>query len=99
MTIVCGKNAHDNWKIIEESDDDHTWLHLNSFPSPHVIIRDSNPSVEQIMEAAKICKDQSKYSNIKNIKVVYTKIDNLVFGNEVGCVEFKSRRKCQKIIP
>lgn len=97
--IVIGSNAQENWGIIKDSDLSHIWFHLNSFPSPHVIIRSSNPSDEQVVDAAYLCKSRSKYKNVKNVKVVYTRIANLELAGEVGSVNIISKRKCKYIIP
>jgi len=35
--ILLGENAQDNWDIID-FESNHIWLHLDSFPSCHVII-------------------------------------------------------------
>jgi len=97
--LVCGKDAQDNWDIIRDSDPSHTWVHLKSFPSPHVIIRKPDASPSEILDAAAMCKSRSRYKNINNIKVVYTKVDNIVLGDDIGSVVFKSNRKCNYIIP
>jgi len=97
--MVIGSNARENWDIIKDSDLSHIWFHLNSFPSPHVIIRSSDPSDDQVIEAAYLCKSRSKYKNLNNIKVVYTRIANLELAEEVGSVNIISKRKCKYIIP
>ena len=93
--VVIGSNAQENWKIIRESEPSHVWFHLNSFPSPHVIIRSDNPTPSEIEAAAILCKSRSKYKNVRNIKVVYTKVDNLELGDEVGSVHIISERGCK----
>ena len=98
--IIIGKNAQDNWDIINDSGPSDLWFHLNSFPSCHVIIRNSSPTEEVIQRAAGICKDTSKYKHVKNIKVVYTTIDNIELTlGRVGCVTILSRRRCKTIKP
>lgn len=99
MDFEIGKNAEDNWRIIKESSGDDLWFHLNSFPSPHVILRNDVDVTEYILECAKLCKLNSKYKNIRNIKIVYTRVDNLEFGDKVGSVNFISKRKCNYVIP
>ena len=38
-TIVrLGETAKENWSLIDEADDQYIWMHLNSFPSGHIII-------------------------------------------------------------
>jgi len=89
-----GKDAQDNWDLIEQSEPDDVWVHLSSFPSPHVII-DADPTKEEILEAGNLCRSKSKYKNLKGIKIVYTKIENIVLvEDKVGCVDFKSKRQC-----
>jgi len=98
-TIIIGKDAQDNWDIINESSPCDIWFHLNSFPSCHVIIRDCTPTQETIQMAAELCKEKSKYKHIKNIKVVYTTISNLELAEVIGSVNIVSRRKCKFIKP
>lgn len=95
-TIVIGQNAKENWDIIN-FDCDHIWLHLNSFPSCHVIIKDNNPDEDVLAYAATLCKDNTKYKNLKNLKICYTKCNNLKKGNETGSVIYKSKRKVNTI--
>ena len=97
--IVIGANNKENWDIVTESDPGHIWFHLNSFPSPHVVIRSEEPDEETILYAAALCKKKSKYKNIKNIKVVYTRIANLELGEDIGSVNILSKRKCKYILP
>lgn len=89
-----GKDAQGNWDLIVESEPDEVWIHLASFPSPHVVIS-PDPTTEQLIEAGNLCRSNSKFKNLKNIKIVYTRIDNLVLvQDQIGCVDFKSKRQC-----
>lgn len=98
--IVIGKNAIDNERIVKESSPCDLWFHLNSFPSAHVVIRNCSPSEEIIQKAAEICKSNSKFKNVKNIKVVYTQIQNIeICEDSVGSMNIISRRKCKFIKP
>ena len=68
--IVIGTNAKDNWLLIDPyANEKFTWVHLKSFPSPHVMIVDENPSKELIVMTAQVCKENSKYKNLKHVKV------------------------------
>ena len=97
--FLIGKNAEDNWRIIKESDGNWTWFHINSFPSCHVIIKDSDPSTENILEAARLCKYNTNYMNVRNVKVVYTKVNNLrIDRDRIGSVSIISKRKCNYVI-
>tara|TARA_B100001093_G_scaffold432477_1_gene428981 strand:- start:57 stop:377 length:321 start_codon:yes stop_codon:yes gene_type:complete len=96
IKIVIGQNAEENWNIID-FDSDNIWLHLNSFPSCHVIIQHTDPGDELLTYAADLCKSNTKYRNLKNLKVCYTKCNNLKKGSDVGSVTYKSKRKVKTI--
>ena len=98
MTIIVGESASDNWRIIQKSSPGDIWLHSKSFPGCHVIIRDEEPDEFRLMEAASICKKNSKY-RFKNMKISYTPVGNLLLGTAVGSVHFVSNRKVKSLIP
>lgn len=91
--IKIGENAQENWDLIDNSNENYTWMHLNSFPSCHIVIENENPSNELLLEGARLCKDNTKYRNLKNLKICYTLISNLIKGKEIGSVSYKSNRK------
>jgi len=93
-----GKNAQDNWNIIKESESNYLWFHLDKFPSSHIIICKNGKNVldEEILFACKLLIENSKYK-FNNIGIVYCTIDNLIFGEEIGSVRFKSNKKVIKI--
>ena len=41
-TYWLGKNAQDNWDIIKNAEVNWIWMHLDKFPSGHVIICKNN---------------------------------------------------------
>ena len=96
ITIIIGQNAQENWDLIN-FDCDYIWLHLNSFPSCHVIIEDNNPEQEVLEYAAQLCKENTKYRNLKNLKICYTKCNNLKKGKDIGSVVYKSKRQVKTI--
>jgi predicted ribosome quality control (RQC) complex YloA/Tae2 family protein len=95
--IKIGQSAKENWDLIDNSNKNYIWLHLDSFPSCHIVIEDENPSNELLLEGARLCKDNTKYRNLKNLKICYTNISNLIKGNEIGSVSYKSNRKVKYI--
>lgn len=97
ITIIIGQNAQENWDLIN-FDCDYIWLHLNSFPSCHVIIEDNNPEQEVLEYAAQLCKENTKYRNLKNLKICYTKCNNLKKGKDIGSVIYKSKRQVKTIL-
>jgi len=95
-----GRNAQDNWDIIKESNKNWTWIHLDKFPSGHVIIcKDSNTvNNDEIIYGCNLCISYSKYKNQINLSLVYCLVSNLILGEDIGSVYFKSNKKTTKII-
>ena len=95
--IKIEQSAKEKWDLIDNSNQKYIWLHLDSFPSCHVVIEDENPSNELLLEGARLCKEYTKYRNLKNLKICYTTISNLIKGQEIGSVTYKSNRKVKYI--
>ena len=83
IVVVLGQCAQENWDIID-FESDFIWLHLNSFPSCHVIIQDESPDNETLQAAAELCKENTKYRNLKK-------------GSDIGSVIYKSKRQVKTI--
>ena len=90
--ILIGKNAEENWKLIDDASENDIWFHLDNYPSPHVILKipvDYNLKKvprKVLTRCANLCKIHSKYNNIKKINIIYTKIKNIKKGDHVGSV-------------
>ena len=96
VTFKIGKNSKENWELLNENKN-HIWFHLSAFPSRYVICCFENPTDEMIQFGAELCKENTKYRNLKNLKVSYTPISNLEKGIKEGMVYFKSNRKVKSI--
>lgn len=96
IPIIIGKNAQENWDLLSKNPN-FTWLHLKSFPSCHVIIESTSISPNLLEYAANICKTNTKYRNLSNIKVSYTLVSNIKKAHDIGSVIFKSNRKVHTI--
>ena len=98
VKIKVGSNADENWKLLSESKDTNVFLHLSSFPSCYVIIETDGILDKYVLkEAANICKNNTKYKNLKNIKVDYTLCSNVFKGDKVGEIVYKSNKKVKQI--
>lgn len=98
--FICklGQNTKENWKLLDEAKDHYLFFHLQSFPSGYVIIEYNNDYTEEIIiKAAEICKNGTKYRNLKNLKIDYCRCDNIIKGKKTGEVEFKSIRKVKQV--
>ena len=96
IKIFVGENAEENWELID-LDENYLWFHLNSFPSCHVIIEHEDPDEELIKYAAQLCKENTKYKNLKDLKICYTFCKNLIKAEKIGSVFYKSKRKVKTI--
>jgi predicted ribosome quality control (RQC) complex YloA/Tae2 family protein len=100
LNIKVGTSAKENWNILSESKPYHLFFHLSSFPSCFVILEcneDTIISNDVLQECANICKSNTKYRNMKNIKVDYTHCENVIKEKNVGEVSYKSNRKIKQI--
>lgn len=96
VELIIGQSAQENWNIIN-FDSDFIWLHLKAYPSCHVIIKDNNPDKDMLQFAGELCKENTRYRNLRNLKVCYTKCNNLKKGPDVGSVIYKSNRQVKSI--
>lgn len=99
---ICkiGKNKTENWQLLSNSKPEHIFFHLSSFPSCYVILEcktNTKMTLDILEECAKICKQNTKYRNIKNICVDCTKCSNVIKGENEGEIEYKQLRKIFKI--
>ena len=97
VSFKVGQNAQDNWDLLSLNEN-YMWFHLKSFPSCHVIIEKEDVSNEDIVNGANLCLQNTKYRNLKNIKVNYTLIKNLRKADKLGSVHFVSNRKVNTIL-
>ena len=104
--FYIGENAQDNWDILDNSlkiNENYLWFHLNSFPSPYVILCStfddisSNELSNILYYAADLCKQNSKYKYLKDIKICYTSLKKLKKTNKIGEVLITGKRNTFKI--
>ena len=96
-----GENAKDNFDLLDKFNDypDYLWFHLNSFPSPYVIVNitkfellNNNDKDLLLKYACDLCKDNSKYKNLKNLKIIWTPIKNLKKTENIGEVIISGKK-------
>lgn len=83
LIYVVGKNAPNNWEIYDNASKDAYIFHLVDYSSCYVICEDLICK-DNIKKLALVCKLGTKYKNMKDIKVLYTKKSNTYKGQEVG---------------
>tara|TARA_Y100000389_G_C17362904_1_gene464719 strand:- start:77 stop:406 length:330 start_codon:yes stop_codon:yes gene_type:complete len=99
IKCLVGQNKNDNWNLLDTIENKNFYFfHLSSFPSPYLFAEvDLLQNNELIKDIAKICLNQTKYKNLKNVKVDYCRVSNLEKGEKVGEVFYVSNRKVKQI--
>jgi predicted ribosome quality control (RQC) complex YloA/Tae2 family protein len=95
-TIMVGESAQDNWDVIDASDENDLWFHVNNIPSCHVVLKvidNKMPHKSVLIYCACLCKEGSKAkkSNSKT-NIIYTEIKNVKKDKTVGSVVTKQSR-------
>lgn len=97
LEVLVGQNAQDNWDIIDISNQNDIWFHLENNPSSHVILKiptDCKKIHKQtLLYCAMICKETSKFSHHKKLTIIYTEIKNITKGIDIGSVHTKKIKK------
>ncbi len=94
-TYLIGKNAEDNFNIIDASSPDDIWFHISGVSSCHVVLQIGTDDCKLckknlkslIKKGAFLCKKYTnKLKNEKNVEVIYTHIKNVVKTETIGAV-------------
>ena len=98
VEYVIGKNADENFDIIDDAEDHHIWFHVNGHSSSHVIAKlDSELNKKDfryiIKQGAILCKQYSKLKSSKNVEIIYTIIGNITKTNIPGSVITSNEKK------
>jgi len=94
-----GKDKKENWKILTEAKSSDLFFHLSSFPSCYLILEcdETSPPINVLNIASFICKVNTKYRNVQNIKVDCTFCGNVRKTENEGEIEYISNRKVNQI--
>ena len=93
IVFKIGGNAQENSDLIDASQPDDIWFHVDNLPSEHVVASvptdkklDKKQLAKIITQGAVLCKQYSKYASQKNLPIIYTKIRDILKTEKVGCV-------------
>lgn len=91
-----GKNAQNNFEIIDSGNSNDLWIHAKDSPSCHVIVNipeniretlDKKQIITIIKKGADFCKENTVgLKSKKNVVFIYTKLCNVTKSNVVGMV-------------
>ena len=100
--FYIGENAKENWELLDKFskiNDEYIWFHLNSFPSPYVIVNTTindlskNNNVNEVLSfGSQLCKEYSKYKFLSNLKIIYTSLKKLKKTNKIGEVIISGKK-------
>lgn len=93
-TILIGKNAIGNEKIIKISHQQSLWFHLSNISSCHIILQSNGDEIPKryINQVASMLFEYKK--NIpKNTSVIFTKVKDVKLTNVLGTVIPKNTKK------
>ena len=94
-TVLVGKNNLQNDRLsFKTANKNEIWLHVKDIPGSHVVIRDTNPSDETILEAAQLAAYFSKGRDSDNVPVDYLPVKRLrkPNGAKPGFVTFTGQK-------
>jgi predicted ribosome quality control (RQC) complex YloA/Tae2 family protein len=100
IKFIYGENAQDNWNLLDyakKENEKYIWFHLNSFPSPYVIMFSDNNDQNNLLFGANLCKDKSKYKNFKNLKIMILPLNKISKTEKIGEVTTIGKSKIIKI--
>jgi predicted ribosome quality control (RQC) complex YloA/Tae2 family protein len=97
VEYIIGKNAKENFEIIDNSEDYHLWFHVKDQPSNHVVAKLENKLKKKdlryiIKQGAVLTKQYSKFNNYKNLEIIYTEIKNVTKTEIIGSVIVKNEK-------
>lgn len=89
--FVIGKNAKENFEIIDHSKPNDLWFHIENAPSCHVIAKindswDRKQIASVVKQGALLCKINSKFASVQNVPVIYTKVQHVEKTKIIGSV-------------
>jgi len=93
IVFHIGSNQYENFQVIDMGSPDDLWFHVKNESSCHVVgiippdIIDKKQLRYIIKTGASLCKSHTnKLKSVKNIEIIYTKIQYITKTNIAGCV-------------
>ena len=93
ITFYIGKNAKDNFDILDISKSNDIWFHSNEYSSCHVIAKINDIKISKkeehsvIKNGCILCKaNTNKLKNINSTEIIYTYVKNVKKDKVLGSV-------------
>lgn len=88
--IRTGQSDKENWELIDDSEQNDIWFHVEGHPSCHVVLSvgdyKKKPHQTVIKHCAALCKDGSKLKYNRKVTIIYTQIKNVKKAGKPGSV-------------
>ena len=97
ITFKLGKNAKQNFELIDLASDNYWWFHIDCMPSGHCIVETDILDREMIIFASNLVKEHSKSKDSKNVKIIYTQIKNIKKTKILGQVIIQNNKITKSI--
>ena len=107
IKFLVGQNSQENWDLLESCsriNNEYIWFHLNSFPSCYVIMCSSLTDIScteiknnLINYGAELCKKNTKYRHLSNLKICYTSLKKLKKTSKIGEVIITGKKNIIKL--
>ena len=87
-----GENEEDNFHVIDNASAEDMWFHIDGYSSGHIIAKIDGMKLDKknirqiVTQGCVLCKEVSRYTHIKDIGVMYTRIKNVTKTETVGRV-------------
>jgi hypothetical protein len=97
VEYTIGKNAQENFDIIDNAEQYHWWFHIEGQSSGHVI-SNNNEFIDKktirdiVKQGAVLCKQYSKYASMKNVRIVYARICDVEKTDKIGMVSVSNSK-------
>jgi predicted ribosome quality control (RQC) complex YloA/Tae2 family protein len=91
ITFLVGTSARENWDILSRAEKDHWWVHLDGWPSAHVIVQTEATLHNEDLAFAHQCilEQTPKAPRNTYTRCIYTQVRWVKRGDVVGEVIIK----------
>jgi predicted ribosome quality control (RQC) complex YloA/Tae2 family protein len=79
-----GKNATENWQLIDDADLEDWWFHVDGLPSGHCIVETKILTDEMIQYGSKLVIENCKAKLLNKVTIIYIQVKSLKKTKTVG---------------
>jgi len=98
VDYYIGENNADNFDLLDFADKKDLWFHVDSLSSCQIVAKIAGLQLDKtqlrhvIAHGAIICKENSVYTYMSNLAVIYTLVENVMKTNVPGRVSTKNAK-------